>query len=393
MVVHADNIAGPWSAPVDLGLLGHCDPAHVVSEDGTRYLFLNNGYRVPLHADGLSGRGTPRQVYRGWPIPSDFINEGFVLDAVKIVRRDGWFYLFAAEGGGAGPANGHLVSVARARSVDGPWHDSPYNPLVRAEARDDPWWSRGRAVPVEGPDGRWWIIYHSYEKNLRSLGRQMILEPIEWRGDGWPRSLGGLLDVPLRAPAPSSNATHGVALGGPWSAQDLGRRVAIYRPGPADARRVSFERGDLLIAGKGDGPATSSPFAMVAGDRRYEMSVRIEPGGQAEAGLLLFYDHQLFCGLSVIDGSMRRYKLGQPMTWPVDSRSLPGPFHMKIVYKEDVASFFLSQDGHAWSKIMTQEVSGYNVNMTDRPLSLRPALFVAGQGSARFSPLHYNGAL
>lgn len=394
-VVHAADIRGPWSVPTAIGVTGRGDPGHVVGEDGKRYLFLDGGHLVRLSDDGLKALGEPKKVYDGWRIPPDMINEGFSLDAAKIVRKDGFFYLFASEAGPAGPANGHLVSVARARTLTGPWENAPHNPLVRADARDDPWWSRGRAVPVEGPDGRWWIVYHAYEKNLRSLGRQTILEPIEWGEDGWPRALGGILDVPLASPVatPSASAQHGTALAGPFALADFGQRFAFFRPGANMMNRVSIADGTLRLKGQGEGPADASPLAMIAGDRRYDMSVEIAPGVGAEAGLLLFYDNRLFCGLAARDGKLVRYKLGALMSWPPFDLPSGERFCIRLVYKEDIASFYWSAEGKDWTRVMTFDVAGYNHNMAGGLASLRPALFVAGNGDARFAALAYNGAI
>ena len=41
--IWADDIAGPWSEPINLHIDGCIDPGHIVGEDGKRYLFVN-GY-------------------------------------------------------------------------------------------------------------------------------------------------------------------------------------------------------------------------------------------------------------------------------------------------------------------------------------------------------------
>jgi xylan 1,4-beta-xylosidase len=61
-VIHADDIRGPWSEPLDLNLPQHIDPGHVVGEDGERYLFLSGGDRVQLTRDGLACRARLRSV-------------------------------------------------------------------------------------------------------------------------------------------------------------------------------------------------------------------------------------------------------------------------------------------------------------------------------------------
>jgi xylan 1,4-beta-xylosidase len=53
-VIHADNISGPWSAPIDLKVSGCIDPGHAVGEDGRRYLFFNGVRRIALTDDGLA---------------------------------------------------------------------------------------------------------------------------------------------------------------------------------------------------------------------------------------------------------------------------------------------------------------------------------------------------
>ena len=53
----------------------------------------------------------------------------------------------------------------------------------------------------------------------------------------------------------------------------------------------------LTLQARGEAPSSGSPLLMVAGDPAYEIEcdVEIEPG--ARAGLILFYDRQLYCGL------------------------------------------------------------------------------------------------
>ncbi|MFX8680974.1 family 43 glycosylhydrolase, partial [Acinetobacter baumannii] len=85
--------------------------------------------------------------------------------------------------------------------MNGPWQACPHNPIVRAQSDQDLWWSRGHATCVEGADGRWFLVYHGYEKGYHTLGRQTLLEPIEWTADGWFRAVGGDLSRPLPKPA------------------------------------------------------------------------------------------------------------------------------------------------------------------------------------------------
>ena len=131
------------------------------------------------------------------------LDRGDVLarEGPKLLRRGDYFYLIGAVGGTSGPPTGHMVVVSRSRSIDGPWEQCPHNPIVRTTDARERWWSRGHATLVEGPDGEWWMVYHGYENGYYTLGRQTLLEPIEWTKDGWFRARGGDLSQPIAKPA------------------------------------------------------------------------------------------------------------------------------------------------------------------------------------------------
>src|ERR1035437_9623920 len=180
MVVTATDIRGPWSDPVDLHV-SNFDPGHAVGLDGKRYLFFNGGAMVPLADDGLSTTGPVTKVYDGWPIPEHWEIETFAQEGPKILHHGEYYYMVLAEGGTAGPATSHMVIMARSKSIVGPWENSPYNPIVRTQTAAEKWWSKGHATLVEGPDGKqWYLVYHGYENGYYNLGRQTLLEPVEW---------------------------------------------------------------------------------------------------------------------------------------------------------------------------------------------------------------------
>ncbi len=386
-VIHAPSMKGPWSEPIDMHLDGHIDPGHVVGEDGKRYLFFNGGGRVQLSDDGLSAVGKVEHVYDGWPIPQDWIIEGFALEGPKLIRRGEYFYMFSGQGGTAGPPTSHMVVVARSRSINGPWENCPHNPIVRTVSRDEPWWSRGHATAVEGPGGQWWLIYHGYENGLRTLGRQMLLEPMEWTADGWPRATGGDLSRPMRKPGKAGGA-HGQPLSG-FGADAIGNKLTFWAPRPGYLDRATITGGALTLAGQGTGPADASPLLFVAGDRSYDIRVEVELQGAAQAGLLLFYNEKLFCGLGVGTEKLHAWRIGQEERWPagapIDTRRL----FLRLVNDEEVVTFYYSRDGRTWTKERSFEVAGYNHNVADGFLSLRPGLYATAGGKATFRNLTY----
>jgi len=388
-VIHADTINGPWSEPISLKISGYIDPGHVVGEDGKRYLFLSGVSRVRLADDGLSTDGPIEHVYDGWKFPDSWIVEAFALEGPKLMRRGEYFYLISAEGGTGGPATGHMVIVARSKSIHGPWENCPHNPIVRTTSEDEAWWSRGHASFVEGPAGDWWMVYHGYENGFRTLGRQTLMEPIEWTADGWPLAKGGDLAHPLRKPLKSNSGPHGFALSDDFRENRFGRQWTIYSPGRNESRRVKYADGALVLTGKGNSPNDCSPVTCLVGDLAYEFSVEVKLGEGAKGGLLLYYSRNGFLGMGIDGERMTTYTGGQVSFW-----AEPAPkgrhLHMKIENNRNIVSFYYSAEGVDWTRHgLRSETSGYNTNTLGELLSLRPALFATGSGQVSFRNFRY----
>lgn len=390
-VIHAEDIRGPWSAPIDLGIRGYIDPGHVVGEDGRRYLFLSGVARVRLSEDGLATDGAIEHAYDGWRYPDEWITEAYALEGPKLFRRGGWFYLISAVGGTSGPATGHMVIAARSRSVHGPWENCPHNPIVRTRSVAERWWSRGHATLLEGPGGGHWLAYHGYENGYRSLGRQLLLEPVQWDADGWFRARGGDLSKPLSMPAVVANPDALPAWSDDFRASAFGTRWNFFAASPAEKQRARIADGTLRLQGKGTGPADCSPLVGMSGDRAYECSVELEIEGAAQGALLLFFNSRLFLGMGFDGERMTTYLGGTTSFWqePVPrSRTL----HLRIVNDRQVVTFHHSLDGRQWTRHGVRgEVSGYNANTVADLQSLRPALCAIGVGAVRFRNYRYRG--
>lgn len=388
-VIHADNIRGPWSEPMDLKLPNHIDPGHIVGEDGRRYLFLSGGDRVRLRADGLATDGPVEHVYDPWKYPDDWVVETFAPEGPKLLRRGDWFYMITAVGGTAGPPTGHMVIVARSRSIHGPWENDPRNPIVRTQSAAEQWWSRGHATLTQAPDRSWWMVYHGYENSYWTLGRQTLLDPVEWTADGWFRARGGDLSQPIRKPGGGVAVPHGIALSDDFSANKFGVQWSFYDPAPNEMQRVRYGEAALRIAGKGTQPHDCSPLSFIAGDQAYAVSVQIDIESDAQAGLLLFYNRRLYCGLGFDARGliMHRYGLERRNAMPpgIDSR-----LFLRVTNDRHIVTIHYSADGKGWKKFGTQmEVSGYHHNVAYDFLSLRPAIYVAGKGAASFRNVRY----
>ena len=380
-VVYADSPYGPWSDPVDLHV-GHIDPCPA-SDNGENWLFLSGGNRKRLTADGLDTVGEVEHVYDGWPIPEGWITEGLALEGPKIKKIGDWWYFIAAEGGTAGPPTSHLVSIARAKTLDGPWENSPYNPLVHCYDRTDRWWSRGHGSLIDTPDGRWYIVYHAYENGYYNLGRQTLLEPVEIGEDGWFHSLGeNIVEGPLPAPLPLQPYDRKARLG----EFRVGLDWKYYKD--FDPARAVVEDNVLTLKAQGSSPADSAPMMFVAGDQAYEFEVEITRDPGTTAGLVIDYNSSYYIGEGICDRGTMRFRR--------DKGGLRKRFQdqthiwLKLRNDHQVVSAYYSFDGKEWLQDdWGIEISGYNHNVFHEFQSMLPGLVAIGDGEVKFSNFKY----
>lgn len=383
-VVHADHIAGPWSDPVDLGLADCFGASHVVAEDGSRHLFVNGVRRVQLTDDGLATVGGPVHAHTPALSEQDAGQGVFTSSAPRLIRRDGYFYLLRACAGA--PSGQHVLTVARSSSVFGPWEDCVVNPL---EGRDAAWSTSGNVSLVEGLNGDWWLACHGLEQGHRTLGRQPLLQPIEWGRDGWFRTRGGALGQPQRKPRWGQPCPGVPALSDDFSSPRIGRQWSFFDAGTDELQRARRGNPGLLLAGKGSGLADCSPLTCVAGDHAYQAELEFEISGDAQGGLALFHDARGFVGIGIDADRMHTYSYGQAHRWmqqPVQGRL----HHLRLTHRRQLVSFHHATSDGCWMpNPWLQQVSVMHQNSFDSPHSLRLALFAAGAGEVRMKRFTY----
>lgn len=372
-VIHADNILGPWSEPVDLGMQGCADPAHAVGEDGRRHLFVSGARRIALTDDGLATVGGL--------VPAH-------ADAARLLRRGEFFYSLSAAASSEGPAGGHSVTVARSPSLLGPWEACPFKLIARTNGAAQAWWTSGHANLVEGPAGDWWLVCHGHENGGR-LGRQTLLQPVEWTLEGWCRIKGDQLDRPRRKPRRGAPSPAGAALSDDFDSDRLGLQWSFFDAAPGELQRARHDGGGLLLAAKGKGLADCSPLTCVLGDRSYVAEVAFELIGAAQGGLALFHDARGFVGVGIGNGVMHTYSYGQEHRWM--QQPAPGRHHrLRVTNHRHLVSFeHASGDGPWVPSPWLKDVSALHQTVQDSFASLRLALFAAGEGAVRLRRFSY----
>mgnify|MGYP002347006340 CR=1 FL=1 len=388
-VIWANDIRGPWSEPILTGVKG-IDPGHVVTADGTRYLYTDKGAVTKLTDDGFHADGVADTVYAGWQFPRTWKTEGrnMYLESPKIVKRGDYYYLVSAEGGTAGPATSHMAVVARSKSALGPWENSPYNPLVHTWDTNDQWWSRGHGTLIDDAEGNWWFVYHAYLKDMHTLGRHTLVDPIEWTEDGWP-VLGE-----LREKGEKSNVMNAPNLSCDFTTFDVSKNEAFgvlpwqftfwaeYTP---DA--IGYGKQGMTVLAKGDSIPAARLLQTTAMDSCYVVETEITSVKNATAGLLLYYKQNSFAGIT-FDGKLLTTYRSPPesTTIKVKQKSIC----LRITNRKNICLLEYSTDGKIWNQLASNvDVSSFNHNNYRSFLALRPTLISWGKGAITYKYFRY----
>lgn len=384
-VVHADAITGPWSDPIDLKV-GNIDPGHVTDAEGKRYLYFSSGGYVPLSDDGLSVMGEIKHVYNGWPIPREWTIECFCMEGPKLCKRGEYWYLTTAEGGTAGPATSHMVISARSKSPLGPWENSPYNPIIRTVQKSERWWSKGHATLFDDASGKSWMVFHGYENGHYNMGRQTLLQPVEWTKDGWFRTPDGIrTDEPIQRPVKGDFRTL-YSLNDPLSGGILKPHWKFF--GEYDTTRFHMSDSGLVVRGKGESVGDSSPLLCIPSDHAYTAQVEMFLEGEATGGLVLFYNNTAYSGIMADKENILANLRG--WQFATESNVIDRHVFLRIRNIHDTVDMYYSTDGRDWKKIESSlEVSSLHHNVLGGFLSLRIGLCSMGSGSVRFRDFVY----
>lgn len=198
--ITAKDPAGPWSDPVWLPFEG-IDPS-IYWEDDKAYIINNRAPDEPPRYDGhraiwiqefdwRSGQmvGESTQLVNGG---IDIRTKPVWIEGPHIIKKDGFYYMIAAEGG---TGDNHSEVVLRSKELRGAYAPYAGNPILsqRTLARDraSPVTSAGHAKFIQTPDGAWWATFlatRPYGDDMYNIGRETFLLPVTWR-DGWPHIL------------------------------------------------------------------------------------------------------------------------------------------------------------------------------------------------------------
>lgn len=279
MITSAADPHGPWDPPKFLPLDG-IDPSLFTDADGRRYILLNPGAMI-AEIDGKGNLLGPAQII-------SFGSARIKPEGPHLLRKDGWYYLFLAEGG---TGEGHMETVSRSRFLMGPYESCPFNPILGRRSLLSPVQRSGHGKPVLLADGRWFMVYLCSRpvEGMTLMGRETALDPITWTADGWPMVNGlrgpGCLQ---RLPFPSAACESG----------EMPEAWIAPRSDPADFAR---ETADTVFLSAGKDPGGTAPCSVLLRRQREpffteEADVDLSAcEADTAGGLIGYYDENSFC--------------------------------------------------------------------------------------------------
>ncbi len=185
VVFTADDPAGPWSDGVVIGAVDGIDPDLAWDDDGVAYVTFARHpeaiLQVRVDLDTGEALESVRPLWEGSGL--------YAPEGPHLYRRDGWWYLVAAEGG---TDRGHAVTVARSARPDGPFESAPHNPILTAAGTGSAIQNLGHADLFEIDGGASAMVLLGVRpvglsQAFSPLGRETFVAEVEW-ADGWPHA-------------------------------------------------------------------------------------------------------------------------------------------------------------------------------------------------------------
>jgi xylan 1,4-beta-xylosidase len=399
-IVTAKSPAGPWTNPVWLPEINGIDPSPFFDDDGKAYVIYNSippdnkslydGHRtiriVALDVKTLKVYGEETILVNGGV---DITKKPVWIEAPHIFKKNGSYYLIAAEGG---TAEQHSEVVFKSKSVLGPYVPSEKNPILTQRTldakREFPITSTGHADFVQTEEGSWWSVflgcrpYAPFDQNYFNTGRETFLAPVDWSGE-WPVINPGLEKVQYHYPVPiKSGIARGITPHGgnfvvrdDFNAARLNPEWAFLRTPREPWYNLTERKGWLALQVR---PETCSDPVnpTFLGHRQQHAtgsaSVRLDFNAKAEnekAGLLIFQNEThfyFFCkSLSSGGGIIQLYSstTGEKQSMhllvsqPLQRIDGERPLELRIEARGSTYAFLYKLQTDDW-KVLKEEIDG-----------------------------------
>ena len=375
-ITTCDTIDGDWSEPIYMNSSGF-DPSLFHDDDGRKWYcnmvwdhrpdrtFFYGVVLQEYSAEKGELLGEPKHIFPGTEL--DF------TEAPHLYKYDDFYYLITAEGG---TGYGHAVTMARSKSIDGPYEADPQGPVVTANDNSDwPLQRNGHADFVETEDGKFFLV-HLCGRPLKgtrfcTLGRETAIQRLQKTDDGWFRlACGGHLpELEIEAPdlereEPVAEIEHD-----DFDSTDLNDVYQWLRtPTPEDFYSLSDKPGSLRLYGMESAGSLYNQALIARRQKNFAFvattALEFEPASfQQMAGLICYYNSRKFHYLYISIDDIGKHigimsceaDMTSAVTFPIHSNRIQVRPGSKIWLRANVdharLTFSWSDDGEKWRAI------------------------------------------
>lgn len=391
-LVTAADPRGPWTAPVLVkGGRGLIDPCPLWDDDGRVYLIhgwanSRSGVKNALTLLELNADGTKVIDDFGYVINGDKLPGYSTLEGPKLLKRDGWYYVFAPAGG---VATG-WQSVFRAKNIRGPYEDR-----IVLEQGKTPVNGPHQGALVDTPSGESWFLHF---QDKAAYGRIVHLQPVRWEND-WPLmgtgvATGAVKGEPVLTHAKPVAAVYDrriePATSDEFDLPVLGLQWQWQANPKADWLSLAARPGHLrLFAQPAPKPGNlyDAPFLLLQKFPALEFTVttKLEFSPKADgdsAGLIVFGHDYAWIGLQQIKGSpavvlaVRKEAVkGEPQQVILVPGLTAGPVWLRVTVRDGgKCRFSYSRDGQGFTAVGEDDFTA----SVGRWVGAKVGLFAAG---------------
>ena len=357
--VTATNPAGPWSDPVWINIPG-IDPDLFFDNDGKTYVISSpfDLYEINIETGELLSEG--HKIWYG--------TGGRYAEGPHIYKKDGFYYLMAAEGG---TEEAHSETIARSNNIWGPYTENPANPILahaNAAGQGNPIQGVGHADIIQAHDNSWWIVFHGYrtvsDKSHHILGRETCLAPVSWPKNGWPVVNGnGTATIDMTCPTLPLKPFPKQTAFEDFDEKELGLKWNYIQIPEANNYSLDKHEGFLSLIGSANNISTQNTSTFIGRrltDFYFTATTQIEfdpKNENEEAGIVLLNNGSHF-DLMIEKSKGKRFlnvrlQFGS-ITYKSEKFSLkPGSVKLRITGKKSIFTFSYAQGDNNFKDIET----------------------------------------
>jgi beta-xylosidase len=382
------KITGPWTIPVAvISQAGLEDPCPFWDDDGSAYLIHSKVGAGPLILHRMSADGK-RVLDEGKVIVQDhkFLP---VLEGPKLYKRNGYYYIFAPDGG---VATGQQV-VLRAHNIYGPYEHK----IVLSQGTTT---INGphQGGYVESPDGHGWFIHF---QSRGAHGRILHLEPVRWEND-WPimgttqenktegqpvesAYLSASIEKTSHQKPQTSDEFNEAKLGQQWE----------WNHNPEDSHwSLKARKGYLRLVPMpaSELVAARNTITQNMQDNSFEFTARIDLAGmksETHTGLAMF--EKISSGIEIVQSGSRRWlNFFHAQDHTSGPEILQKNLQLRVCVKGDIAVYSYSLDnGHSFKQLGSPVLLTFSWWKGARPSLFAYTAKVTDPGFVDFDWVHY----